>query len=145
MAISVKFYKVTDDARTVQKTLGTAKEYNCVLKDKTELLDPVLTIQTTDDLSLYNYVYIAAFGRYYFITKPATVINGLWSFECHVDVLKSWYDEFKNLSGTLVRSENVYNGYLIDPEFKAVAYKKIVTKKFPHAMTDDCFILMTVG
>lgn len=145
MAISVKFYKVTDDAKTVRKTLGTAKEYNCVLKDKTELLDPVLTIQTTDDLSVYNYVYIAAFGRYYFITKPATVINGLWSFECHVDVLKSWYDEFKNLSGTLVRSETVFNGYLNDPEYKALAYRKIVTKQFPNAIDNDCFILMTVG
>lgn len=144
MSVTIKLYSVSDDALVVNKTLGTAKEYTCVLKDATEVLNPAFTIATSDNLSNYNYAYIADFGRYYYI-HPTAALNGLWSFTSHVDVLMSKKDQFLNLSGTLVRSENVYNGYLIDPEFKAVAYKKIVTKQFPNAMTNDCFILMTVG
>ena len=143
-AVTVKLYQVTDDERTVSKTLGTAKEYNCTFRNEEEILNPEIRINTTDNLSGYNYAYIERYGRYYFV-KPSTGPNNLWSFSGHVDVLMSHKTELLALSGTMVRSESSYNGYLIDPEFKAVAYKKIVTKKFPNAMTNDCFILMTVG
>lgn len=144
MAITVKLYSITDDDRVVAKTLGTAKEYSCTFQTTEEILNPVFTIQTSDNLSDYNYVYIERYGRYYF-AKPAVGPNGKWTISCHVDVLMSHKAELLLLSGTMVRNENAYNGYLIDPEFKAVAYKKIVTKQFPYAMTQDCFILMTVG
>ena len=142
--MDVKLYSITDDDRVVSKTLGTAKEYSCTFRDTEEILNPVIRINTSDNLSDYNYAYIERYGRYYFV-KPAVGPNDLWTLTAHVDVLMSHKTELLELSGTMVRNENTYNGYLIDPEFKAVAYKKIVTKQFPNAMTHDCFILMTVG
>lgn len=144
MAVTVKLYKVTDDERTVSKTLGTAKEYSCTLKNEQEILSPDVTIQTSDNLSDYNYMYIERYGRYYFV-KPSTTPNGYWRLAGRVDVLMSHRSELLTLTGTLVRSEKIFNGYLNDPEYKALAYRKTVTKQFPHAMTEDCFILMTVG
>lgn len=145
MAINVKLYSITDDDRVVSKTLGTAKEFsNCTFRNEEEILRPVIRIQTSDNLSDYNYVYIERYGRYYF-AKPSVGPNNMWTLTCRVDPLMSHKGEFLNLYGTMVRSETSYNGYMIDPEFKAVAYKRIVTKKFPYAMTNDCFILMTVG
>ena len=142
--VTVKLYKISDDERVVTKSLGTAKEYDCVIRNEAEILAPEIRIQTTDNLSDYNYMYIERYGRYYYI-KPSTGPNGLWRMKGRVDVLMSHRSELLALTGTLVRSETVYNGYLNDPEYKALAYRKIVTKQFPHAMTSDCFILMTVG
>ena len=142
--MDVKLYSISDDDRVVNKTLGTAKEYSCTFRNTEEILNPVIRINTSDNLSDYNYAYVQRYGRYYFV-KPAVGPNNLWTLSAHVDVLMSHKTELLSLSGTMVRNENAYNGYLIDPEFKANAYKKIVTKQFPHAMTEDCFILMTVG
>ncbi|MBP5410808.1 MAG: hypothetical protein J6Y26_02745 [Lachnospiraceae bacterium] len=144
MAVTVKLYKVTDDERVVSKTLGTAKEYSCTLKNEQEILAPEVSIQTSDNLSDYNYMYIERYGRYYY-AKISTTPNGFWRIKGRVDVLMSHKTELLALSGTLERSEKNYNGYLNDPEFKAVAYRKIVTKQFPNAIDNDCFILMTVG
>lgn len=142
--MDVKLYRITDDDRVVHKTLGTAKEYTCTFRDTEEILNPVIRIQTSDNLSDYNYAYIERYGRYYYV-KPSVGPNNLWSLAGRVDVLMSHRTELLRLSGTLVRSETVFNGYLNDPEYKALAYRKIVTKQFPNAIDNDCFILMTVG
>lgn len=142
--VVIKLYSITDDERVVSKTLGTAKEYDCVLKNETEILAPEINIQTTDNLSDYNYAYIERYGRYYYV-KPSTTPNGFWRMTGRVDVLMSHRTELLALTGTLKRSETIYNGYLNDSEYKALAYRKVVTKQFPNAMTNDCFILMTVG
>ena len=144
MGFTVKLYQVTDDERVVHKTLRSEKSYTCTMKNETEILAPEINIQTTDNLSDYNYAYIERYGRYYYI-KPSTTPNGFWRMTGRVDVLMSHRTELLKLSGTLKRSERIYNGYLNDPEYKALAYRKIVTKQFPFAMTGDCFILMTVG
>ena len=144
MAVTVKLYKVTDDDSVVSKSLGTAKEYSCTLTHEQEILAPEVSIQTSDNLSDYNYMYIERYGRYYY-AKISTTPNGFWRIKGRVDVLMSHKTELLALTGTLERSETVYNGFLNDPEFHALAYKKIVTKQFPNAINNDCFILMTVG
>lgn len=144
--MNVKLYTISDDNKVVSKTLGTTKEYSSVvIKEPTDVLAPTVRIQTSDNLSGINYCYIQRYGRYYFVDKIITTPNGFWELSCRCDVLMSYKTQIKALSGTLVRSEKNYNGYLNDSEFKAVAYRKIVTKQFPNAMTEDCFILMTVG
>ena len=144
MDITIKLYKISDDDNVVNKTLHNEKSYTCTIKNEAEILGPEIKIQSDDNLSDYNYAYIERYGRYYF-AKPSTVPNGLWKMKCRVDVLMSHRTELLKLKGTLQRSETVFNGYLNDPEYKALAYRKVVTKQFPHAMTSDCFYLMTVG
>lgn len=146
MAFTVKFYTVTDDNNKVAKTLGTATEYdNVTIKETTDVTAPVLRISNTANMSGINYCYIERYGRYYFVDKIETTPDGFWLLHCRCDVLMSYKSQILALTGTLERSETVYNGYLMDNEYKAMSYRKIVTKQFPNAMTDDCFILMTVG
>lgn len=144
MGFTIKLYKITDDERVVSKTLINEKSYTCVLKNEAEILGPEIDIQTTDNLSDYNYAYIERYGRYYYV-KPSTTPNGFWRMKGRVDVLMSHKSELLQLSGTLERSEKIFNAYLNDSEYKALSYRKVVTKQFPYAMTNDCFILMTVG
>ena len=146
MAFTVKLYTVTDDAKVVSKSLGTATEFTSVtVKETTDVTAPVLRIASSSNLSGYNYCYIERYGRYYFINRIDTTPDGMWIIHCRCDVLMSYKSQIKALTGTLERSETVFNGYLNDSEYKALAYRKIVTKQFPTAMDNDCFILMTVG
>ena len=146
-AITINLYTVSDDRDHVYKTLGTPTTYsNCVIKERTSVQDPVIRIQNnTDNLSGLNYAYIERYGRYYYIDQIETTPDGFWVLHLHSDVLMSRAAALQNLEGTITRSETMFNGYLNDPQYKALAYRNIVTKKFPNAIDDDTFILMTVG
>lgn len=145
MAVTVKFYTISDDNKVVSKTLGTATEYECTIKETTDVTAPVLRIQTTSNLSGFNYCYIERYGRYYYVDRIETTPTGLWMLHCRCDVLMSYKTQIRALTGTLERSENTFNAYLNDNQYKALSYRKVVTKQFPNAIDDDCFILMTVG
>lgn len=143
--ITIELYNVSDDNEKVTKTLGTAKRFeNCSIKEQTDVTNITLRIQSGDNLSAYNYAYVSEYG-YYFIDKIETTPTGYWVLSCRRDVLMSFRDEILELKGTVTRSESLYNGYLTDPNYKALAYRQIVTKTFPTAIDQDTFILMTVG
>ena len=145
MSVTIKLYKTESDREKLSKNLTDEKSYDCILKDTTEVIKPVIRISTSDNLSSYNYCYIETFGRYYYIDSIETTPNGFWIIHCTVDVLQTYNDQIKDCKGTITRSETLFNAYLNDPEYKALSYRKIVTKKFPTAIDNDCFILMTVG
>lgn len=142
--MDVKLYKITDDSRVVSKTLGDATVVKCVARDTIDVLRPVLTISASH-VADYNYMYIERYGRYYFIKKVETFPNGKWTISGEVDVLMTYADQIKTLTGTVDRQEFLRNGYLADSMYKAKSYKAIVTKAFPNGLTNDSFILMTVG
>lgn len=145
-SITIDLYNVSDDNEKVNKTLGTAKEFtNCSIKEQTDITNITLRIQTTDNLSAYNYVYVSEYGRYYFIDRIETTPTGFWVLSCRCDVLMSFADQILDLKGTVTRSESLFNMYLMDDRYKAYAYRDIVTKQFPSAIEDDSCILMTVG
>lgn len=141
----LKLYKTKDDSSVVSKTLTDEKIFNNVtIHNEAEILAPVLTVTTNTNLSSYNYAYIERYGRFYFVSVTAGT-NGMWKIHCKVDVLMSYKNDIKQLTGTVDRQEKDFNGYLPDSGYKAKAYKQIVTKTFPNGMNDDSFILMTVG
>lgn len=144
--ITINLYNVSDDNEKVDKTLGTAKSFtNCSIKEQTDVTNITLRIQTSDNLSAYNYAYVDEYGRYYFIDKIETTPTGYWVLSCRCDVLMSFKTQLLELKGTVTRSESLFNGYLMDSQYKAYAYRNIVTKTFPSAVADDTCILMTVG
>lgn len=144
--ITISLYNVSDDNEKINKTLGTPVTFeNCSIKDQTDVTRPVVRLQTSSNLSHYNYLYIDRYSRYYYIDRIETTPTGMWILHCRCDVLKTYASQILDLDGTITRSENLWNMYLNDPEYKAYAYRKIVTKKFPNAIDGDCFILMTVG
>lgn len=139
-------YTTTDEAEKVTKTLTNAATYsNVTMKDPTDTVHPVVTIQTTANLSSVNYMRIERYGRYYFVEKPIAVKNGVWELHCTSDPLMSFKESLLNVSGTVTRSETLFNAYLNDPEYKALAYRKCVTKAFPNEINNDHVVLITVG
>ena len=146
MSVTVLLYKYTGDPEVVDKILNTltAVTLNCEFRNEQSIMEPEL-VYSGSSMPDVNYMYIARYNRYYYVTRIETMPTGKWIIHGRVDVLKSYADQIKSLTGTVNRQENLSNGYLPDERYKAKGYKAIVTKTFPNGMTADNLILMTVG
>ena len=143
----IKLYKTTSDPKTVNKVLTDELIVSGTFRDSVNQVDPVIEIQgdtTAHMLEGYNYMYIEDYARYYFIT----ITNDSYDLNTvtgHCDILSSARLWLLQRTATITRNEKLYNAYLADPNFETYAYKNIVTKAFPTALTGDSIILMTVG
>ena len=92
--MTVTFYKVTDDPRTVTKTLGTAVVTLSTVKtkDNCSITAPELELAYTANLTKCNYIYIQDWGRYYFVDKM-TVSQQRIIIAAHIDVLMTYATE----------------------------------------------------
>ena len=145
--MQIKFYKVTDDKRVIDKTLGTAKtKSSCQLIEPSSVINPSFTIDIDTSIYSYNYVYIAYFGRYYYINDITVIDGARMLVTCNVDVLKSFATPIKSCTVNTRRNENNYDMYL--PDDRPVESRMIrYSQKFPHSFDDesDSYILITVG
>ena len=106
MSITAKFYKITDDFRVLNKTLGTAKDASITIKGSDSVLNPTITIRYDSDLADYNYVYLPApYNRYYFLSPPVLAPGKRMTWNCSVDVLMSNLADIKKLSVLVTRME----------------------------------------
>ena len=139
-------YNNKSDNNVLNKSIEKIGE-TIVLNAKAEisLLQPVFIVAVDKTTSNLNYCYCPTFNRYYYINNITYLSGGRAVLNCAVDVLMSWKDNIKAITGTVDRNENINNGYLMDNNYKAYAYKKIVCKEFPNAMDSNTIILMTVG
>lgn len=145
--MNVAIGNTKNDKNNLIKDFTIVKEFTAILKTDTSIITPTLILNnlTIEELTQCNYCYIAELKRYYFVKNINLNANNTISIDCEVDVLNSFKEEILLINGTVKRAENLSNGYIIDSEYKALSYSNIVTKKFPNAMTQDSFILMTVG
>lgn len=107
--MKIILYKSIVEPHCVDKSnnLKSKKEYNnCTLRDESSVVDPDILINSTSNLSSYNYCYIPDFNRYYFINNVTSVRNGIWSLSLHVDVLMSYKSDFLKLNAIISRQEN---------------------------------------
>lgn len=144
--MELTLYRTTADKRVVNKTLTNSTVFNNVTcHDMKNYLTPTFRLSTDADIKVFNYVYCPHFGRYYFIENVEYSTTGLYILSCRVDVLKTYETQIKNLTATVKRNENLANAYLLDNNYKSVAYSEIVTKEFPFAINNDSLVLLTVG
>lgn len=110
---SIILYNLTDEPQVMGKSLSNGLTLNGVLRDGASVLDPQIEVQLSE-LPTYNYCYISAFNRYYFINDITSVRNNLWLLSMHVDVLESYKDKIKQLTAVVSRNENTFNKYITD-------------------------------
>lgn len=130
MSITVNLCTSSSPVEALTKTLTTGSDYTCVLKEGTSILKPVIIINTSDNLTAYNYMDIRDFSRYYFIDDIKSVHNNIWEVSAHVDVLTTYATAIKANSAVIRRQQNLFNLYLDDPDTVLYAPEQIFTKKF---------------
>lgn len=94
-------YKTADENSKLEKTLSEEVSLVGALKDSCTITAPSIMIQQNP--IGYNYAYIPAFNRYYYIKNVTVVRKNIFMIGLAVDVLMSFKDEIKELSGVVSR------------------------------------------
>ena len=120
MSFKVNLYSLEKRDNSTKQPTGTGTEYNCVLKDGCGILNPTIKLDMglTSDPSGYNYAYIAAFERYYFI-EEWYFEDALWTASMRVDVLATYKTQIGSASLYVLRAAGAHNGNIIDTLYPA--------------------------
>lgn len=108
-------YKCSADPIRVDKTayLETIDTLDGTFREQTSILNMTMTL-AYDRVPAFNYVYVPEFGRYYFVSNPVMIRNGLWNINLSIDVLMTYRDAIHNLTAFVDRSETGSNPMLLD-------------------------------
>ena len=85
--IDIYFYNITKRLNSTARPSGTGAKYECVLKDNTSILAPVLKLNLS---AKPTYNYFKMDDRYYWITDIISLANNLWQISGQVDVLATY-------------------------------------------------------
>lgn len=146
MAFTISLFKTASENNRVVKVLTDEKQLSGELRNQTSVLNPSIRIESSDNISGYNYCYIPEFGRYYYIVDIISVRTNCWQVSLRCDVLMSYKDQIKSITGIVVRQENNPNKLLVDRLEKLQSDKEIDILYYPEAFSKNLqFILVTAG
>ena len=141
--MNIVAYNNKSDTRKIDKNLTQVTEFVGTLRNETDVVTPVILVEGA--LPSFNYCFIAAFNRYYFVTDFRTVRNNVYEIHCKSDVLMSF--DLDNVTGVVVASEKVgVNNYLNNKNWVATVKDKTDIITFPAGLLDTGeYILITAG
>ena len=129
----LKLGQTTDPLNKLVKNIiwpdGFTLEGN--LKDDCDVCDPVIEIETAENISGFNYAEIPDFNRFYFINKIENTGARFWRLTLHVDVLHTYHSALLNCQVIAANSFNRFNMYLPDANYKAYQNDRILINRFP--------------
>ena len=122
---------------------------NGSIKTPTSAMNVVIEIEKSNPVKYgYNYMYIAEFGRYYFIDDIKNISNNRWIITASVDVLFSFIDDILATTAIIdkTETENAANLYLDDGSFVMDSRKYNEVKEFPSGLNENgSYILICAG
>lgn len=153
MSVTLKLRKNLSEANRMTKSFAanTDKEYIGNFRGELSLLNPVFVVETTDDLTQYNYCEISAFNRLYFATIRAVGYK-LWEISCNVDVISTYAVGIK-ASKALVRrtqKKSMIDFYINDGTFyteqrSIVTYHTFKRNGNNATLGTDSYYLLVAG
>ena len=147
--MEITLYTNESEKNKLEKTLDHPILLEGTLRDESSIINPIILISSEkEDIPyMYNYAYIPAFGRYYFITDIESVRTGIWRVSMHVDVLMSYKEQIKNLNVIINNSEQTgANNYLSGEQWITNVKNTTNIVNFPNGLNDNGeFILITAG
>lgn len=145
MSFTIDFKNNQEELNKISKNPATVFSLTGELRDGTSIVDPEILVEYSGTLTNTNYMYIAEFHRYYFITNIESVRTGLWKVYAHCDVLKTYANAILGCTGVIARQEHNWNLFLNDSAFKVYSNPRIQVAKFPQKFTGDSYILAMKG
>lgn len=106
------FYIVADDTNAAYKNKTNQYIMVGTIQQDIDLLNPVIIIDTSVDLTKYNYIYISCLERYYFC-KVSLLYGGRYEVTCNVDALSTFIDELVNIP-CIIDKEQPHNDLYIN-------------------------------
>lgn len=152
--MNVILYKNSSPPNKVDKTLSKKNEIEGVRfieKGTLDILHPSILLQLTNDIkdvSVYNYLYIPKFSRYYFIDSISTE-GGLIRIDGRVDPLMSHKKDILASTQYILRQETKNNSPYLDDNMLPISskhnYKGVVFGRKVADVSCGRIILATTG
>ena len=147
MSFKVNLYSLSKrDNSTKRPSANTPTiEYDCILKDGSSLFTPAIQLNMglSMDPSQYNYAYIPAFGRYYFI-EDWYFSDRLWTARMNVDVLATYKTQIGNSSLYVMRAAGDHDGSIIDTLYPAKTGCSYDSDTKANPWQASCFVIGVV-
>lgn len=116
MAYTVSFGVMTKRENSTKQGYTEALSASCLLKENTDVFNPTFTIQAQivgDALLPCNYMYVASFGRYYWITN-IEFFHGVWYVSGETDVLATFKSAIGSTTTYIVRASSDHDERIAD-------------------------------
>ena len=148
----VDLYQCKAENNRVDKTsfLTSVGTLSGALRDECSMIAPSLVIEY-DHTPEFNYVYISAFSRYFFVIGVTSVRKNLWRIDLKCDVLMTYASGILALSAYVARNENDYNDDLVDTQLPAQNDPTVIRQEIPNTVlsnqltTEHNYVLTVVG
>lgn len=111
--MNVAFYNFSKRRNSTKQPTGAGTVKNCKLKDNCSVHDPVILLANSP--VLYDYAYISAWGRYYFVRDIISIANGLTEYHLTEDVLASNKTAISTTKALIQYASDHYNLMISDP------------------------------
>lgn len=145
MAFDIVLYNNQEELNKISKSPTLVMTLTGTLRDKTDIVDPVIIVEYDGTLTNVNYMRIATFNRWYFINKIESVRTGLWRIYAHCDVLKTYSEAILGTECVVARSETKYNLLINDAMFKVYANPRIQIANFQNKFSGEDYVLVMNG
>lgn len=145
MSFTIDFKNNQEELNKISKNPPTVFSLTGNLREESSIVDPIIVVEYNGALTGVNYMYIAEFHRYYFITNIESVRTNLWRVYAHCDVLKTYANAILGCTGVIARQEHDWNLFLNDSAFKVYANPRIQIAKFPNKFTGESYVLAMKG
>lgn len=154
--ITITLRKCLSEANRVTKSFASEvdKNYSGTFREAQDILTPKIKVETSDDLSDYNYCEISAFGRSYFARVQALQYK-LWEIDCEVDVLSTYAAGIKESEALVKRTQDAsdndqINYYMNDGVFfteqrQLITYQTFKKDGADATMGTDSYYLLVAG
>ena len=153
MSVALKLRKCTSEEIRLTKEFIVASDLSLTgtFKENVDVLNPVIMVETSTNLSAYNYVEITDLGRGYFM-RPEIVNNKLWRLHCHVDVLTTYAAGIKACKALVNRTAkkeqvNFYinDGSLFTEQREIITYEVFKKNGEAAKLGTDSYYLIVAG
>lgn len=144
--MTITFYQNLSDNRVLSKSITQLQSVTAVIKGDCDILNPTVEVSNFTNLAKANYMYIAAWYRYYFVDSITVSAGQRAIIKGHVDVLKTYADGILDCSAVVSRQQSKGNYYLNDPVYKTRQYKITTVQEFPNEkFTRDGSLILAVS
>lgn len=140
----ITLYNYNTPPNTIGKGASFVETLTGTFRDSVSVTDPVFTIERSSPIG-FNYVYIEALQRFYYVTGVSADLHGIVSVSCTVDPLESNASIIEQMNAIIRRQENAYNLFLDDGIFKAYQNTKHKLIAFPNSFSEYSYILALAG
>ena len=143
--MNITLYVNSSEQNKINKTLAPVATLTGAIKEPSSITKPVILVEYSDPIT-FNYCYIDAFNRYYFVRDVVAVRNDLMRLFLDVDVLESFKTQILAQQVIIDKSKTDFNKYLPDENWRVNVKTKTDIVNYPSGLLESGeFILITAG